>query len=166
MLNDRRVQLSILAGKQMQSAATPPYSPSEILLVGDSLFLLELVAANLAPLTAETLLLGNMQQYTPTYAHQDGNNAALPRLVVLALSHSDSEPVVILDQVGLTGLVGTVPLLIISDRPFRAGLERRIFHMPFPFRAHTFRQIVDIVLQDAVPHDPGASSPYSPQRSS
>ena len=150
----------------MQSAATPPYSPSEILLVGDSLFLLELVAANLAPLTAETLLLGNVQQYTPTYAHHDGNNVPLPRLVVLALSYSDSEPVVILDQAGLTGIVGVVPLLIISDRPFRAGLERRIFHIPFPFRAHTFRQVVDTVLHEPVQHDSGASSPFPPQRSS
>ena len=150
----------------MQAAAIPPYSPSEILLVGDSTFLLELVTANLTPLVADTILIGNLQQLTPTCAYQYGKNVHPLRLVVLALSHSDSEPVVILDQVGLTGIVGNVPLLIISDRPFRAGLERRIFHMPFPFGAHTFRQIVDTVLQDIVPHDPSASSFYPPQRSS
>lgn len=146
----------------MQSTATPPYLPSEILLVGDSLFLLELVAANLAPRTADIILLGNVPQFTPTYAHQDVNHADLLRLVVLALSHSDSEPVVILDQAGLTGIVGVVPLLIISDRPFRAGLDRRIFYLPFPFRANAFRQVVDTVLYDTVQHDSPANSPYPP----
>ena len=144
---------------------------SEILLVGDSRFLLELVAANLAPLPAATILLGSKAAAEPTPYSPGAANAPPLRLVVLALSHSSSEPVVILDQVGLTGIVGTVPLLIISDRPFQASFERHIFHIPFPFRATTLRQAVDTVLHDAAATRTSQSLPQSllhdlPQRSS
>lgn len=146
-----------------------PYLYTEILLVGDSRFLLELVTANLAPLTTKTICLDSVPEAAPTRCAPGEANALPLQLVVLALSNSSSEPVVILDQLGLTGIVGTVPLLIISDRPFQAGFGRRIFHMPFPFRATTLRQVVDAVLDDAaatrttqsqsLPHD-------LPQRSS
>lgn len=78
------------------------------------------------------------------YAH---GGAANCKLVMLALSQSGNEPVVILARTGLTHLVGAVPLLIISDRTFRADPERCIFfHLPFPFRASSLRQTVDDLL--------------------
>ena len=138
-----------------------PYRTTEILLVGDSRFLLDLVTANLAPLTAETILLGSVPGPVPTCCAPSAAHAPPLRLVVLALSHSSSEPVVILDQLGLTGIVGTVPLLIISDRPFQAGIERRIFHILFPFSATTLRQVVDAVLLDAAATHFPASTPAS-----
>jgi hypothetical protein len=148
-----------------------PYRYTEILLVGDSRFLLDLVTANLAPLPAETILLGSVPGPAPIRCGPGEANAPPLRLVVLALSHSSSEPVVILDQLGLTGIVGTVPLLIISDRPFQAGFERRIFHILFPFSATTLRQVVDAVLDDAAAIPTTQSIPESlphvlPQRSS
>ena len=155
----------------MQGTEAVPYPTGEILLVGDSKFLLELVATNLAPLTAETLFFSSVQPQAPTGFRRREENAQQLRLVVLALSYSSSEPVVILDQLGLTSIVGVVPLLIISDRPFQAGLARRIFHMPFPFRATTLRQVVDAVLDDAATTSTAQSMPQSlphdlPQRSS
>ena len=50
----------------MQGTEAVPYPPSEILLVGDSKFLLDLVETNLAPLTAETLFFGSVQPQAPT----------------------------------------------------------------------------------------------------
>ena len=128
--------------------AAPAFPKADILIVGDSKFLLELIRANLAPRTAVTILfdrsLATGGQHTRV--GWDTSTARF-RLVVLALSQSCSEPVVILDYTGLTGIVGVVPLLIISDRPFIAGHERLIFHMPFPFQAHHFQFAVDRALQ-------------------
>lgn len=135
-------------------------SPIDVLLVGDSKFLLELMAVNLAPLATEAILFGGKQasawrQAAPTRI--DG--AASPfRLLVLALSRSYSEPVVILARVGLTDFVGVVPLVIVSDRPFPADPEQQIFHLSFPCQAHVFRQAVDKMLQ-------GAALPVRHQRS-
>lgn len=127
------------------------YSQVTILVVGDSRFLLELIALNLAPLATATILLDSEQSPNRTQdagAVFDNGGQSLP-LVVLALSHSASEPVVILAQAGLTHIIGVVPLLIISDRPFHAGPEHQIYHLLYPFRANTFRRSIDEMLQGA-----------------
>ena len=72
--------------------------------------------------------------------------ASACRLVVLALSCSSNEPVIALAQAGLTALIGAVPLLIISDRPFAADPERNIFHLPFPFRADALHRCIAALL--------------------
>jgi hypothetical protein len=124
------------------------HADPRILLIGDNRFLLELVAANLV--AAQTLVLLLPQHDGGTHPE---SVAALPshepqvlRLVVLALSHTNHEPVIMLAQAGLTHLVGAIPLLIISDRTFAADPERNIFHLPFPFRAEVLRQQVADLL--------------------
>lgn len=122
-----------------------------ILVVGDSRFLLELIVLNLAPLATATILLDSGQPPNRTQgvgAAFDNDDQSLP-LVVLALSNSASEPVVILAQAGLTHIIGVIPLLIISDRPFHAGPEHQIYHLLYPFRANTFRREIDEMLQGA-----------------
>lgn len=121
-----------------------------ILLIGDSHFLLRLVATNLAPLTATAILLG--EDATPFPVASDVVCACPPcRLIMLALSCSRNEPVVVLARTGLTGLVGSIPLLIITDRPFPADPERQIYHLPFPFSAEELRrQINDLFAQRLV----------------
>jgi hypothetical protein len=47
----------------------------------------------------------------------------------------------------LTGRVGQVPLLIISDRPFDSVPEVRIFHLDFPFGVDGLRDKVKEILQ-------------------
>lgn len=123
-----------------------------ILVVGDSRFLLELIVLNLVPFATATILLDSERPPIRTQgagaAFDNGDQSSLP-LVVLALSHSASEPVVILAQAGLTHIIGVVPLLIISDRPFHAGPEHQIYHLLFPFRANTFRRAIDELLHGA-----------------
>lgn len=54
-------------------------------------------------------------------------------LIVVAMSSLSSEPVVALARAALTELIGQVPLLIISDRPFHADPDSKIVHLDFPF---------------------------------
>lgn len=127
-------------------------SPADgILLIGDNRFLLRLVTTNLAPLRAAEVLLG-----ADTCAVPFGQDALCIapqcKLILLALSHSSNEPVVVLARAGLTQLVGSIPLLIISDRTFHADPERRIFHLPFPFSAEALQQQVnELLLQPGRP---------------
>lgn len=130
-----------------------------ILLISDNWFLLELVTTNLEAYAANTRLLrwsdGAMQ---PTWDARQV--AATCRLVLLALSHSSNEPVVVLARAGLTHLVGMIPLLIISDRIFQADPERLIFHLPFPFSADMLRQqVADLLSQHVRP--PSRGSPVT-----
>lgn len=121
---------------------------SQVLIIGDNHFLVKLVVTNLAPLAVDVIDLSEC-----------GNSAApgadarcTCRVLLLALSQSNNEPVVILARTGLTHLVGTVPLLIISDRTFQADPERCIYHLPFPFRANALRQTVDHLLAGPASH--------------
>lgn len=130
----------------------------DILLIGDNRFLLRLVATNMAPLTATALLLGADSRTTPSGPDRLGNDASC-NLILLALSRSSNEPVVVLAQAGLTHLVGRVPLLIISDRTFQADPERHIFHLPFPFSAQALRQqVADLLAARAEPALSGDSA--------
>ena len=70
-----------------------------------------------------------------------------PDLVVVAMSSPTSEPVVALTKASLTGWVGQVPLLIISDRPFRSDPEAQITHLDFPFDIDKLHDKVQELLQ-------------------
>jgi len=117
-------------------------------LLGDDPFLLELVGANLTALPVCTLpLLRRTCSALP--APSVIPDASTCQLVVLALSHSSNEPVIALAQAGLTTLIGAVPLLIISDRPFAAAPERNIYHLPFPFRADALHRCIAALLHES-----------------
>ncbi len=122
-----------------------------ILLIGDNHFLLRLVAANLAPLPMTAVHLE--PESTPILSEHD---ACLDRhpynLVLLALSRSSNEPVVVLARAGLTKLVGAIPLLIISDRTFEADPARQIYHLPFPFSAEELRRQIGDLLAQTLTH--------------
>jgi hypothetical protein len=67
-------------------------------------------------------------------------------LIIVALSHSDSEPVVALSQAALLRQAWQAPLLIISDRPFPSEPLRRIYHLLFPFHTDALQQRVQEIL--------------------
>jgi hypothetical protein len=115
-----------------------------IVLIGDDRFLLELISANLTTMPVCTLPLFHHNGAAPTPTITA--DASLIRLMVLALSCSTNEPVIALAQVGLTSLIGVVPLLIISDRPFVADPKRNIFHLSFPFYAVSLRRCIAALL--------------------
>ncbi len=68
-------------------------------------------------------------------------------LMIVAMSSSTSEPIVALTRASLTEHVGQVPLLIISDRPFRYEPEDHIAHLEFPFEIDTLRRKVKEMLR-------------------
>ncbi len=48
-------------------------------------------------------------------------------LIVIALSSRASEPIVLLSKVSLIERIGQMPVLIVSDRPFKSVPEHKIF---------------------------------------
>jgi len=70
------------------------------------------------------------------------------KLIVVALSSSVNDAVVALSRAQLTRHLGVVPLLIISDRPFRPDPDQKIYHLNFPFTAdqltHSVRQFLPV----------------------
>jgi hypothetical protein len=64
---------------------------------------------------------------------QDSKNVENPDLVVLAMSSPGSEPIVALSNAALTAYIGAIPMLIISDRPFKSDPDQLIVHLEFPF---------------------------------
>lgn len=68
-------------------------------------------------------------------------------LIVVALSSPASEPVVMLARASLTGRIGQIPTLIISDRPFRSEPEDQIFYLDFPFDIDKLYEKVQEILQ-------------------
>lgn len=73
---------------------------------------------------------------------------AEPVLIVVALSLSTSEPVVLLARAGLGVYLGQIPILIVSDRPFQPEQAERISHYSFPFSSDAFSRRVAELLDD------------------
>jgi hypothetical protein len=78
----------------------------------------------------------------------NGNSDGLEHLdlIVAALSSPSSEPVVELHRASLIEQVGQVPLLIISDKPFRTEASETIRHLEFPFEIETLHERVRQLL--------------------
>jgi hypothetical protein len=74
-------------------------------------------------------------------------------LIVVATSSPSSEPVVELARSALTGYIGRVPLLIISDRPFAPDPQDWITHLSFPFQVDELRDRVrELLKHPAIVH--------------
>jgi hypothetical protein len=98
------------------------------------------------------LAIGQEAQTTTLLLNPDKPaNARLPSehcaLIILALSSVASEPVVALARTSLACLVGQVPLLIISERPFLSDVQTHIHHMDFPFTISELSNLVHLILQ-------------------
>jgi len=81
-----------------------------------------------------------------TLALPDDSNGDV-KLIVVALSSPNSEPVVMLSRNALTGYVGQIPTLIISDRPFNADPQDQIFYLNFPFDIDQLADKVEEILK-------------------
>lgn len=68
-------------------------------------------------------------------------------LIVAAMSLPGSEPVVALAAASLAPRIGQVPLLIISDRPFRPEPDDKIFHLNFPYDLDLLPEKIQEILQ-------------------
>jgi hypothetical protein len=92
-------------------------------------------------------------QIAPDTSAPPDDAASDVKLIVVALSSPNSEPVVMLSRNALTGYIGQVPTLIISDRPFKAAPRDRIFYLNFPFDidqlANKVKEILKIQMQPA-----------------
>ena len=94
---------------------------------------------------------------TPGTSAPPNNANGDPKLIVVALSSPSSEPVVMLSRNALTGYIGRVPTLIISDRPFNVDPQDQIFYLNFPFDidqlADKVKEILKVQTQRAqTPH--------------
>jgi hypothetical protein len=69
-------------------------------------------------------------------------------LMIVAMSSPTSEPVVALARASLAGLIGQVPLLIISDQPFDCTPDDLITHLDFPFDIDRLCYTVREMLQN------------------
>lgn len=68
-------------------------------------------------------------------------------LIILALSSPASEPIVALNRAALLKYIGSVPLLIISDRPFQPSPDQLIIHLDFPFQSGALVSRVQEIMQ-------------------
>lgn len=83
-------------------------------------------------------------------------------LLVLAISSPTKEPIVELARASLVERIGQVPLLIISDRPFRSEPGEPIVHLDFPFSIDDLESKAREVLGKAGrPADPAADRGWS-----
>lgn len=54
-------------------------------------------------------------------------------LIIVAMGSAIVEPIVVLSQASLLKCVGEVPLLILSDRPFRSSPQEKILRLDLPY---------------------------------
>lgn len=115
---------------------------NKILLLGDSRTVIDLIAAGLAPRNYEArMLTPSARAHAPLDA-----GCCLFKLIILALSHDRCEPPALWAETELPFSTGRIPMLIISEAPFRADFAHNILHLPFPLRANTLQPIVDYLL--------------------
>jgi len=69
-------------------------------------------------------------------------------LIVVATSFPTSEPIVMMARAGLTECIGTVPLLIISERAFIREPKTRICHLDFPFSSDMLYNAIRAALHE------------------
>ncbi|MBN1875931.1 MAG: hypothetical protein JXA33_17035 [Anaerolineae bacterium] len=67
-------------------------------------------------------------------------------LIVVAMSSPVNEPLVALARASLTRCIGRVPILVISDKPFKSGLDVQILHLDFPFAIDSLNERVRAIL--------------------
>ena len=63
-------------------------------------------------------------------------------LVILAQGELDSEPLIMLSEVGLGYLLGQVPVLLITERRIPSAPHNRIYSLAHPFTPDQFRSVV------------------------
>jgi hypothetical protein len=69
-------------------------------------------------------------------------------LIVVAISSGVIEPIVILSRASLLRCVGEIPLLILSDRPFRSSPQEKILRLDLPYDVDELPDWVRAMLVD------------------
>lgn len=124
---------------------TTTMAEKKVLVLSDNGGLTRAIELNLTshlPVQVTKLEMGSWTQ-SCDYADTDFD------LMVVALSSPRNEPIVALAKASLAGQMGRVPLLIISERPFRPDPSGRIAHLNFPFDVRGLYCKVQEILQDA-----------------
>ncbi len=67
-------------------------------------------------------------------------------LILLSLSVYENEPIVALARTSLAGLIGHLPILIISEKPFQSDAATLITYMNLPFSVTQLRDRVRDIL--------------------
>lgn len=70
-------------------------------------------------------------------------------MIILALGVYDNEPLIALAQIGEGQSLGQVPILVISDRPFRPNPSLHIYHLDLARISQWLEARVETLLQPA-----------------
>ena len=110
------------------------------------------------------LALKNRLQVVPvaseTRSHSgDRPPAGDPDIIILFLSSHLSEPLVALARANLQRELGRVPVLVISDRPFRTDASTQIYYQNFPCDSRQIAGAVGGILASVSPS--GSAPPGS-----
>ncbi len=117
-----------------------------ILVWSDNDFLYDIIATNLKGLCLTVKRAGP----------EETDQGLLVTLLIVALSSSDTQPEVLpMIRDSLDRLSGRIPLLIISDQPFKANSATLIYHLDFPFNADELHYAVQALLKQLDPLIPG-----------
>jgi hypothetical protein len=119
------------------------------LIISDNRGLSRAITINLSELALEVATL-NIDPAKVWYGEAPSKEFDL---IVLALSSPSSEPVVMLAKASVIEYIGKIPLLIISDRPFRTDPGSQITHLDFPFGIDKLRQQVSAALGSKIQVD-------------
>lgn len=113
---------------------TSSIRPRRALIVSDGRTLARLIAINLADFISTILLVDpvTFKIVAPDSRHSS-DWPDWPDLLILALAAAESEPLVVLAVLNLLGWAGQVPILVISEQPFRPVDGVRIHHLSLPF---------------------------------
>ena len=118
-----------------------PLPQQRLFLLTDHALLARVVEVNLRQeWEVETRIL--KAQDTPYLAPADST----PDLIIIGLSGTEGEPLMTLYAVSLLDCVGRVPILIISERPFRPWPLARLWHLTYPFTVTELQQAVRATL--------------------
>jgi hypothetical protein len=121
----------------------PRFPGKRVLVLSDSDTLARVLALSLEGRFSVEVL---RRAVGPALTNRNGTTLGDLHLIVVALSSPSNEPVVELHRASLIEHVGQVPLLIISDKPFRTAASDMIRHLQFPFEIETLHERVRELL--------------------
>lgn len=99
-----------------------------VLVLSDDDLLSEVIELALGEYTVQTVSIPGEAPSEPGQPDLDHTD-----LIIVALGSFNSEPVVALAKTALSGVIGRIPLLIISSKRFQPDDHVPIYHLDFPF---------------------------------
>ena len=86
--------------------------------------------------------------YPGQLLHGEVPEIRLLSMVIIALALPMSEPIVELSRAQLGGVIGKLPILIVSQHAFHPARSQMIYQMDFPFDINELKTKVESVLSE------------------